>query len=150
MTTHSSILAWKIPWMVEPGRLQSMGWQRVRHDWATSLSLRYFRLLDFSRFVRQAYITKQFPLETVFTVPHRFWIILFPFLNFLFDFFHRPIGCLVAYCLASTYSCFFFSSFFLQLISSLTVLWSEMVLDMISIFLNLLRLVWWHSMWSIL
>ena len=30
--THSSILAWKIPWMEEPGRLQSMGWQRVGHD----------------------------------------------------------------------------------------------------------------------
>ena len=33
MAIHSSILAWKIPWMVEPGRLQSMGSQRVRHDW---------------------------------------------------------------------------------------------------------------------
>ena len=32
-------LAWKIPWTVEPGRLQSMGSRRVRHDWATSLSL---------------------------------------------------------------------------------------------------------------
>ena len=32
MTTHSSILAWKIPWMEEPGRLQSMGSQRVEHD----------------------------------------------------------------------------------------------------------------------
>ena len=32
MVTHSSILAWKIPWMEEPGRLQSMGSQRVRHD----------------------------------------------------------------------------------------------------------------------
>ena len=32
MTTHSSILAWKIPWTVEPGRLQSMGSQRVGHD----------------------------------------------------------------------------------------------------------------------
>ena len=39
MATHSSILAWKISWMVEPGRLQSMGSQRVGHDWATSLSL---------------------------------------------------------------------------------------------------------------
>ena len=39
MPTHSSILAWKIPWTEDPGRLQSMGWQRVRHDWATSLSL---------------------------------------------------------------------------------------------------------------
>ena len=39
MATHSSILAWKIPWMEEPGRLQSMGLPRVGHDRATSLSL---------------------------------------------------------------------------------------------------------------
>ena len=32
MATHSSTLAWKIPWMEEPGRLLSMGLQRVRHD----------------------------------------------------------------------------------------------------------------------
>ena len=31
MATHSSILAWKIPWTEEPGRLQSIGLQRVRH-----------------------------------------------------------------------------------------------------------------------
>ena len=39
MATHSSTLAWKIPWMREPGRLQSMASWRVRHDWVTSLSL---------------------------------------------------------------------------------------------------------------
>ena len=39
VATHSSTLAWKIPWTEEPGRLQSMGSLRVRHDWATSLSL---------------------------------------------------------------------------------------------------------------
>ena len=32
MATHSSILAWRIPWIAEPRRLQSMGLQRVRHD----------------------------------------------------------------------------------------------------------------------
>ena len=32
MATHSSILAWRIPWMEEPGTLQPMGSQRVRHD----------------------------------------------------------------------------------------------------------------------
>ena len=37
--THSNILAWRIPWMEEPGGLQSMGLQRVRHNWAISLSL---------------------------------------------------------------------------------------------------------------
>ena len=36
MVTHSSILAWEILWTEEPGRLQSMGLQRVRHNWATN------------------------------------------------------------------------------------------------------------------
>ena len=38
MAPHSSTLAWKIPWMEEPGGLQSMGSRRAGHDWATSLS----------------------------------------------------------------------------------------------------------------
>ena len=37
--TCNSTLAWKIPWMEKPGRLQSLGLRRVRHDWVTSLSL---------------------------------------------------------------------------------------------------------------
>ena len=36
MATHSGILAWKIPWTEEPGRLKSMGPQKVRHDLATN------------------------------------------------------------------------------------------------------------------
>ena len=39
MATHSSTLAWKIPWPEEPGRLQSMESRRAGHNWATSLSL---------------------------------------------------------------------------------------------------------------
>ena len=39
MAIHSSTLAWKIPWIEEPDRLQSMGLQRVGHDWATLLLL---------------------------------------------------------------------------------------------------------------
>ena len=39
MATHSSTLAWRVSWMEEPGRLQSMGSWRVRHYWATSLLL---------------------------------------------------------------------------------------------------------------
>ena len=39
MAPHSSTLAWKITWTEEPGRLQSMGSRRVRHNWVTSLSL---------------------------------------------------------------------------------------------------------------
>ena len=43
MATHSSPLAWRIPWAEEPARLQSMGSGRVEHDWATSLSLFTFK-----------------------------------------------------------------------------------------------------------
>ena len=39
MAPHSSTLAWKIPWLEEPGRLQSMGLLRGGHDWVTSISL---------------------------------------------------------------------------------------------------------------
>ena len=47
MATHSSTLAWKIPWTEGPGRLQSMGSLGVRHDRATSLSL--FTLMHWRR-----------------------------------------------------------------------------------------------------
>ena len=54
MAPHSSILAWKIPWMEEPGRLQSMGSLRVRHDWVTSLSLfTYMHCFTFMHWRRQ-------------------------------------------------------------------------------------------------
>ena len=39
MATHSSTLAWKIPWMEQPGRLQSMGLLKVGHNWVTSVSV---------------------------------------------------------------------------------------------------------------
>ena len=44
MVPHSSTLAWKIPWMEEPGRLQSMRSLRVRHNWVTSLLLFTFMI----------------------------------------------------------------------------------------------------------
>ena len=46
MAPHSSTLAWKVPWMEEPGRLQSIGLRRVGHNWATSLSLFTFHALE--------------------------------------------------------------------------------------------------------
>ena len=50
MATHSSILAWRIPWTEEPDGLQSMGLQRVGHNWATntftfSLPIDFFKLI---------------------------------------------------------------------------------------------------------
>ena len=46
MAPHSSTLAWRIPWMEEPGGQQSMESRRVGHDWATSLSLFTFMHLE--------------------------------------------------------------------------------------------------------
>ena len=46
MAPHSSTLAWKIPWMEKPGRLQSMGSVRVGHDSVTSLSFFHFHALE--------------------------------------------------------------------------------------------------------
>ena len=47
MATHSSTLTWKVPWTKEPGRLESMGLQRVGHDWVTSLSPSILKWLKF-------------------------------------------------------------------------------------------------------
>ena len=47
MATHSSTLAWRLPWMEEPGRLQSVGSRRVQHNWATSLS--FFTFIHWRR-----------------------------------------------------------------------------------------------------
>ena len=44
MATRSSILAWRNPWTDEPGGLQSIGSQRVRHDWATNTTTTYYLL----------------------------------------------------------------------------------------------------------
>ena len=41
MATHSSILAWEIPWIEDPGGLQSMGSKRVEHDWASEQAQRH-------------------------------------------------------------------------------------------------------------
>ena len=43
MATHSSILAWKIPWTKEPRGLQSMGTQRIIHNWATNTHSKFWK-----------------------------------------------------------------------------------------------------------
>ena len=68
VATHSSTLAWRIPWMEEPGRLQSTGSQRVGHDWVTSLSLSLYKLYhdklllwlnEFSKMATAIYLVSQ-------------------------------------------------------------------------------------------
>ena len=56
MATHSSILAWRIPWIEDPDRLQSMGSQRVGHDWMTSLSLSLYCSISSSNYCFLAFI----------------------------------------------------------------------------------------------
>ena len=61
MVTHSSILAWRILWTEEPGRLQSTGSQRVRHDWGTNFHFQGYRFS--SLFLNSFVIThNSFPL----------------------------------------------------------------------------------------
>ena len=57
MATHSSLLAWRIPWTEEPGGLHSTGLQRVGHDWATSLSLSPSKLnMDSTKFLSKSHL----------------------------------------------------------------------------------------------
>ena len=52
MATHSSVLVWRIPWTEEPGRLQSMGSQRVRYDWVTN-TFTFHKLIEWSELKRE-------------------------------------------------------------------------------------------------
>ena len=97
MAIHSSTIAWKIPWTEEPGRLQSMGSQRVRHDWETSpcitvqlISLHLFCSLGNSLLwqplVCSLYLWVLFVHLLCFLDPHIMWghlIFVFPCLDLL-------------------------------------------------------------------
>ena len=56
MATHSSILAWRIPWTEEPGGLQSMGSQRVIHDWVTWQQHSLLLLFPLILFTKKHYV----------------------------------------------------------------------------------------------
>ena len=90
MAMHSSALAWKIPWAEEPGKLQSMGSQIVRHKWATSLSFPFsvyschlflvssIRSLQFLSFI-MPFFAWNVPLISVTLLK---WSLIFPSLLF--------------------------------------------------------------------
>ena len=71
MAPHSNTLAWRIPWMEEPDGLQSMGLQRVRHDWATSLIafIKYciFYKLTFMAVLHQSSLSAAFVQQHLLT-----------------------------------------------------------------------------------
>ena len=70
MATHSSMLAWRIPWTEEPGGLPSMGSRRVGHDWATSLSFLSFYK---NRGLLGGSVVKNPPATQETQVPSRGW-----------------------------------------------------------------------------
>ena len=63
MATHSNILAWRIPWMEDPGRRQSMGSQRVRHDFTFTFSHKLGTILVELNLWREASSVTFFPGE---------------------------------------------------------------------------------------
>ena len=84
MATHSSTLAWKIPWTEEPGRLQSMGLQTVRHNWVTSfhyVELIYSRGIAHER-KRDSFYSAILVILQIFFFYFLFFLNLILFLNF--------------------------------------------------------------------
>ena len=62
MATHSSVLAWKIPGMGEPGGLPSMGWHRVGHDWSDSAAAAAY-LENMFKFTLSIHLTDLLSIE---------------------------------------------------------------------------------------
>ena len=87
MAPHSSTLAWKIPWMEEPGRLQTMGSLRVGHDWATDLiwSLEKWKPSDGDSPVSSL---SPFQVLGVVTLIHTYALFVF----FLLSLFHETVN----------------------------------------------------------
>ena len=67
MATHSSTLAWRIPWTEEPDRLQSMGSQRVRHNRVTN-TFTFMILINAQRAVEWTNVIELIPLSFLFQV----------------------------------------------------------------------------------
>ena len=78
MTTHSSILAWRIPWAEEPGRLLSMGLQAVGHDWATKHKYSHLNLTTGKTIVLPAKVFIVKVMSLIFNMLSRFVIAFLP------------------------------------------------------------------------
>ena len=70
MATHFSVLAWRIPWTEEPGGLQSMGSQRIRHDWNHWASKWIYIYMKFHDYLQRPTNTENWPTgkPTAFTL----------------------------------------------------------------------------------
>ena len=83
MVTHSGILAWRIPWTEEPGRLQSIGSQRVGHDWSNLARHNKCICSHIKRWVFWIYVNEQFrklhqvkPTALCIMVHYEYWFML--------------------------------------------------------------------------
>ena len=105
METHSSTLAWRIPWTEEPGGLQSTGSQRVGLDWGTSLLL--FFIINFTLFDSWRILSKlshSGRLEVIFLEFSKldfFWKLWLTYVHYILfqsqaDFFYIVMGCMNA------------------------------------------------------
>ena len=100
MTTHSSNLAWEITWTEEPGGLQSMGSQRVGHDWATntftlSFFCELFCLFVSSMFVIVHWNIFMFSLKSLSGIPNICVMLVLVSVDGLFPFLLKPFWVLV-------------------------------------------------------
>ena len=69
MVIHSSILAWEIPWIEEPGSLQSMGLQRVKHDWATNIVIWTHCIAQRTLLNVMTWMGRKFKRERIYVYP---------------------------------------------------------------------------------
>ena len=73
VATHSSILAWRIPWTEEPDRTQSMGSQRVRQNWVTNTTIMVMVILDHCQSGNVLFYCLQLDLENVWFQNMNLW-----------------------------------------------------------------------------
>ena len=140
MAPHSSTLAWRIPWMEEPGRLKSMGSQRVRHDWATSRSLRsgisnfLEEISSLSHSVVFFYFFALITVESFLTFPCYLWTSVFKWVHLCFSLLLFASLLFTAICKASSDSHFAFLPFFSMGVVLIPV--SCTMCDLINLLLN--------------
>ena len=82
MATHSSVLAWRVPWAEEPGGLQSMGSQRAGHEWVANTLLFHFLFALFILNCFQVYLCFLLQCSGCHSTCFLLQLLYFPILKF--------------------------------------------------------------------